>query len=334
MLSYRAILKQAWKFSWKNRALWFLGFFASLVSFTVETRIMSRSLDQGAGISSLNNLMMFIKTGIFSADAWKNVASLFRSNPGTMTIITIVFLLVVAISLFFLWLAVSSQIGIIKAVANSEKAGNNPDKKEKIKIKKLLKSSQKKFWPVILFNILISLIVNLIFLLISLLLVVVIIKSQVFASIIYGLIFIIFIPASLFLSFIAKYAIAYVVLENKKIIPALKNAWKLFCKNWLISIEMSIILFFINFIAIVFFSFLSFIIFTLFFGIALSISIMTLPLFLFWIFIIIGFLLVSAIMILGGAWINVFQTTSWVKLFTKLNSGGGSSKLERLFVEK
>ena len=59
MLSYRAILKESWKISWKNKYLWFFGFFASLVSFNVELKIFSRSLNQNSGINVLSNIKTF-----------------------------------------------------------------------------------------------------------------------------------------------------------------------------------------------------------------------------------------------------------------------------------
>jgi len=329
MLSYRAILKQAWKISWKNKFLWFFGFFATLVSFTVETKIMSRSFNQEAGISSLNDLILFISTGIFSANSWGNAFNLLKSNPGTMMLLILFLLIILAITLFFLWLAVSSQIGIINAVAKLAKKQN-----EKLSIKGLLKGGQKRFWPVLWLNLATSLVVNILFLLISLLFIIVIIKSQVFTSILYGIIFIAFIPVALFLSFIAKYAIASVILEGKKFAPAIKDGWQLFFNNWLISVEMAIILFFINVIAIVLLSLLSFIGFTLFFGIALSINMLASSIFLFWLFVALGFLLVMFIMVLGGSFVNVFQTASWTNLFVQLKGEGGSSKLERVFTEK
>lgn len=329
MLSYRAILKQAWKISWRNKFLWFFGFFASLVSFTVESKIMSRSFNQESGISSLNDLMLFISTGIFSADAWGNALNLFRTNPGTMALLILFLLIILAIVLFFIWLSVSSQISIINAVAKISKGA-----KEKLSIKTLLKSGQKRFWPVLWANVLISLLINALYLLITFLLVLVLIKNQALTTILYGVLFIIFIPVSLFLSFIAKYAIASIILENKKFGLAVKDAWKLFFNNWLISIEMAVVLFFINIIIIILISLVSFMAFALFFGIALAVNMLASSLFLFWMFVIIGFLLVLALMILGGSFLNVFQTSSWTDLFLQLKGEGGTSKLERMFIEK
>lgn len=329
MLSYRSILKQSWKISWKYKFLWFFGFFASLVGFTVETKILSRSINQEAGMSSLNDILIFLNTGILSANSWKNALGLFHSNPGSIIFIILIMLVVLAIVLFFAWLATSSQIGIINAVAKISK-----EQKEKLTIKSLIKGGQKKFWPVLFLNVLISLLINILYLLITLLLILVIVKKQVFITLLYGLIFIVFIPVSLFLSFITKYAIAFVILENKKFGRAIKDAWKLFFDKWLISVEMAIVLFFVNIIALILISFVSFVVFILFFGIALSVNMLASSIILFWLFVIIGFLLVLAIAILSGSLLNVFQIASWTNLFVRIKEDGATSKLERMFTEK
>ena len=44
-----------------------------------------------------------------------------------------------------------------------------------------------------------------------------------------------------------KYAIAYVVIKGSGFVEAVKLGWQLFVKNWLVSLEMAFILFFINF---------------------------------------------------------------------------------------
>ena len=75
-------------------------------------------------------------------------------------------------------------------------------------------------------------------------------------------------------------------------------------------------------------------IFALFFGIALAVNMLASSLFLFWMFVTIGFLLVLALMILGGSFLNVFQTSSWTDLFLQIKGEDSTSKLERMFIEK
>lgn len=330
MTPYREILKQAWKISWKNKILWFFGFFASLISFGAELKIFSRAFSQESGLKIINNIGLFIKTGIFSKNALYNLSYLMKTEPWSMVLLFLILVVMLAISLFFIWLATTSQISIIDAVKKI-----NKENKEKINIKDQIKRSKNKFWPVLGMNVLIWLIINGVTLLISLLLVVIIIQNKSSLLAIYGLLFIVFIPIILFLSFMIKYAIAYIVIDGKKISDALKSGWELFKRNWLISIEMSITLFFINILAMVIISIVVFLIFLVLAGIAMTtaIFIFSSQAF-FWGLISIAILIAVVLVSLGGAIINTFQISAWTELFIKLKEEKTSSKLERIFSEQ
>lgn len=330
MTPYREILKQAWKISWKNKILWFFGFFASLISFGAELKIFSRAFSQESGLKIINNIGLFIKTGIFSKNALYNLSYLIKTEPWSAILLFLILIVTLAISLFFIWLATTSQISIIDAVKKI-----NKEDKEKINIKDQIKKSKNKFWPVLGMNVLIWLIINGVTLLISLLLVVIIIQNKSSLLAIYGLLFIIFIPIILFLSFMIKYAIAYIVIDGKKISDALKSGWKLFKKNWLISIEMSITLFFINILAMAIISIIVFLIFLVLAGIAMTtaIFIFSSQAF-FWGLISIAILIAVILVSLGSAIINTFQISAWTELFIKLKEEKTSSKLERIFSEQ
>jgi hypothetical protein len=149
------------------------------------------------------------------------------------------------------------------------------------------------------------------------------------ANLFYVIAFIIFIPVALALSFIAKYAIAYIVIKGHGFMEAVKAGWQLFIKNWLVSVEMAFILFFINF----------------FVGLLLVLTILTLTiplLFLalaaykltslagLWIVAVLALTMLLAIIILGGAMLATFQISSWTGLFIELTGKGGISKIIRL----
>jgi hypothetical protein len=329
MLSYRAILKQAWRISWKNRFLWFFGFFASIVSFTAEFKVIAHAFNQGAGIRSLGNLQMFLNTGVFSKNAWTNILGLFKTDPKSIIFTLLTLLIIIGLIAFFAWLSTSSQVGIIDSVNKLLKG-----RPGKLNLKNGLKKGTKKFWPVFFMNLLISLIINIIYLLISFLLIMVIIKNQSLSTILYGFIFLVFVPISLFLAFMVKYAIAYVVIENKSFFKALQDGWKLFTQNWLISIEITILLFFINIIAALIIAIILFVGFFLLFSLALSSIFILSSGFLFWLILAIGVLFFIAVMVLGGSILNTFQITSWTDLFIQLRDKGGYSKIERVFQEK
>ncbi len=326
MLSYRAILKESWKISWKNKYLWFFGFFASLVSFNVELKIFSRSLNQNSGINVLSNIKTFLSTGIFSKNSWLNFIELFKTDTFTMILLVLILLLIVAIIIFLAWLSTVSQIGIINSTNKIMK-----NSRDKLTIKNGIRSANKKFWPIFAMNVIISVVVNIIYLVTTILLVTVALKSKVTTAIIFGLIFIVMISLSLIFSFIMKYAIAYFIIENKKFGQSIKQGWQLFTKNWLISMEMSIVLFLINILTIFLLSFISFVIFYLVFSLSFSIILMTSSIFLFWIIMIAGSLVLLAVAVLGGALLNTFQITSWTNLFVQLRNGKELSKIEKIF---
>jgi len=156
-------------------------------------------------------------------------------------------------------------------------------------------------------------------------------KISLSLAILYFIFFIILFAVALILAFITKYAIAFIVLKNKSLTDSIISAWTLFKNNWLVSLEMTFILFAIS------------IIFSL--AIILSVMIAAIPMALLfilglwfnWFFLyvlanILFIVLALAIVVIGGSFLTVFQTTAWVHLFTQLNSKAGpESKLERVF---
>jgi hypothetical protein len=329
MTSYRDIIKQSWKISWKNKYLWFFGFFASIISFGAEFKVLSKSINQEQGIKMLNDTLMFFKTGIFSKTALLNMIELIKTEPMSAIAILSIMIFIIAFALFFLWLATVSQISIINSVKNLVKGT-----KDETRIKKNIKKANKKFWPVLSMNIIIGIIINGVTLLISYLLVLSLIKESSVLNFVYALLFVLMIPLILIASFVFKYAIAYIVVEGKKFRKSLKDAWKLFKENWMISIEMAITLFFINIIAMFVISAITLLILMLFIGLAMTSSVFVAsPQVLFWTLLVLAILISMAVMIIGGAIINTFQISSWTNLFLKIKDKKTNSKIERIFLE-
>ena len=132
--------------------------------------------------------------------------------------------------------------------------------------------------------------------------------------------FIVLVPLALAFSLLMNYSIAFVVIKDQKMLEALKNGWKLFKNNWLISVEMAFMLFLINFLftlVIMFVSYLFFIIFINVFSLAM------LPL---------GALVLLLFILMAGCALTTFQITAWTDLFIKLRQNKISSHLERLMM--
>lgn len=321
MTLYRNILKQSLKITWRNKYLWFFGLFAALLGNGGEYEILSRNSGRGLEESGQS----IYETGVFSANTLANIGRLFKDDPGTMLLLLAIGLVILFMVGFLIWLVIVSQAALVDSSARiiSKRGGRD------LGIKSGFNVGVKNFWPVLGLNIIIKMAVVLAFWLMGAALLAA--NFQV-ANGLFILLFVILIPVAIAFSFMIKYAICYAVIKENSFLESIAEGWRLFMNNWLVSIEMAFILFFINFA----------------FGLALIliILVLTIPfLFLafvlyklislvgFWLMFITAIALLLAIIIAGGAMLATFQTASWTGLFVELVSKGGESKIKRV-VEK
>jgi hypothetical protein len=120
-----------------------------------------------------------------------------------------------------------------------------------------------------------------------------------------------------------------VTLKKEDFGSALRSGFSLFKKNWLISLEMAIILFVISFLATI--------------AVFIACAVLAIPFIIlatsffqlfsfaaFWGVFIIGIIVLALFVVLAGSLITVFQISAWTGLFLRLIGPGGMSKLERL----
>lgn len=322
MSLYRNILKQAIAVSWKNKYLWFFGLFAALFidNSGFELFLQASSGQPSGFIESWNQ---FTQTGIFSLQGIANAGTAFINDPVTVVFALIFFLLLMALLVFLIWLAVVSQVAIVNNSA-SITANKKTDFKDGVM------AGASNFWPALGLNVLIFLVMVLPILgeVLSL--------DNFINKALYLIIFIVSLVLILALSFIIKFAIAYLVIKKKDFGESLRSGWYLFKENWLISIEMSIILFAITLVA---FLGIKFVLIPLLSVVVLFLAVLIygilsfstgLALFFFWTIYILGLALSLLIIVLFGAFISTFQISSWTKLFIELVGKGGQSKIMRI----
>jgi hypothetical protein len=324
MFSYRALLKQAWGITRKNKHLWLFGLFASLTAaggsweYQALAKNLNKSLLSGDYLP-VNGLVVFAELlknmgrgliDMFSYDFWVGL------NVVSLLIIILVF------TGLFVWLAIASQSALIDSV----KKLSNPKTAKKAteaSIRATLTDGHRHFWPVFGLNLLIKVSLSFISFLITLpLLFLVFINSSGLAAS-YVILFIILVPIGTGLALMIKYAICYKVLDNCSFVSSIEKGWKIFKKYWLISLETAIILFVI----------------TLGAGLALLLllTIVITPILAagiifqaVWI-IILALLLAFAVIVFAGAILTTFQVSAWTGLFLQLKEGVGLAKLERVF---
>ena len=316
MQLYRNILKQGLKISWQNKYLWFFGLFAALLGNTNEYEILFGGLSNETGQNFFAGFSRIAETGIFSKQSLSGIGQIMAENPLSLLLLLIIGLVMLALSAFLVWLMIISQAALVN---NSAKIITN----KKHNFQNGAVSGMKNFWPVFGLNAISKFVVYLVFALLGL---------SFIATLkpIYIFIFIIFIPIAIALSFMIKYAIAYVVIRGSGFKDSIKQGWQLFARNWLISLEMAFLLFAITFLVgfalIIVFGSLNtiFAFLTVVFG-------KFLPAFGFWLFVVIRSLFILAITVFIGAILTSWQIASWTGLFIELTGKGGTSRIARMF---
>jgi len=322
MFSYRFLLKQAWDITWHHKYLWFLGLFATLVASggAWEYQALSQNLNSGivgGSYYQLNNI-----TAI--SDLIKNfglgIIDLFHQGFWTALSVLSVLLIVIIILVFFIWLAVTSQAGLINDV---KEISESKKKDLQLTVSKSLTAGHHHFWTVLGLNLIIKILTAAIFFIVSLPLLFLVVEDTILLSVIYTILFVIFVPVSVGISLMINYVISYRVLDNYSFITSLDKGTSLFKKNWLVSIELGIILFIITFLASAL--------------LLLVMSIFLLPLLLLgvilnlnWLLSLVVFIAMFLVITLGAV-MTTFQITTWTILFLNLKSKGAIAKLERLF---
>jgi len=322
MFSYRTLLKQAWDIAWKHKYLWFFGLFAALVSGggSWEYQIFSQNFNQGLINGSYSYLSQILAFGELFKNFFTGLINLFNYNWYTIINALSVLLLSAILLIFFIWLAIISQIALVNG---SKKIANSKKKDYSLNLHETITESHGHFWSVLALNFVNKILLFFFFIVASLPLLLMAVDNSTLFSYIYVILFVIFVPFSLSASFIIKYAICYNIIENESFVSAIEKSWSLFKKNWLISVEMAVGLFIINFLT----SGLILIIISLF---LLPLLLLGLIFKLSWLVVLTMLMAIVTIAIFGSL-LTTFQTASWTNLFIRIKDKGFLAKLERLF---
>lgn len=320
MSLYRKIFKQALSLTWSNKYLWFFGLFATLVGGG-EYEIINNSM--GGGQNTVLGIKEFLNTNIFSSNTLVTLKNFISENPLSFTTSLVVLIIFLALLLFILWLTIISQTALVNNSANAI-AG------KKHNFKDGLECGIKNFWPVLGYNLISKIIIYGVFMLISLPVIFSAgVSGTVGVNLFYLISFIIFTPVIISLSFIIKYAIAYKVLKNESFIKAIKKGWTLFFANWLISLEMAVVIFLASFVVGLAVILLLLILAVPFAFLALVLNYLT-SFVGFWLIVVLAMIIFIAIIVLSGSLLTTFQISVWTGLFVELSGAGATSKLIRI----
>ena len=311
---YRVILKNAWLITKKHLYLWPLGFFVAFLGNGGEYQILSKQIKK---VSLQPETLSSLKSWFLS---WSPNLNL---SIGRSFLLALSLVVALIILLFFIWLIISSVAALIQGF-------NKASQEERGTFSSLLLNGSRSFKPVFVLYLIAKVIVyGVLVLIITPLMITTFAQGNQSLNIfIIFLTFLIFIPLTIIVSFVTRYASAYVVLMGQKMWEAFKNGWRLFAANWLISLEMAFILLVINLLVSVVIFIVAFLLFSpfLFAGLVRTIEHPEAV----WNFIFIPIILTIILTIIVGAGLATFQLGSWTLLFLRLTKGGKAySKIVR-----
>lgn len=311
---HRHILKDAWRITWKNKWLWVLGFFAAFWGNAGIFRMFNSLIDS------------FARTRGAELGFWQKVQAVSSFDVWPSPWALVIFIFTVAVLGFVVWVTTASRGGLVQVVSDFEKEG-------KASGWQALRSGTEKFWPVFALSLLAKIISGLLLVGLAALIWQFNAGSVGWLFPLYLIGFVLLAALLILISFIVVYAVAYAVIDKLNFIKSLNNAINLFVKNWLISLEMALIIYVISFL--------------LGLGLVVAGMILAMPLLLilviliflglptaFWAVAIPGIIVFVLLFLAAGAGFTTFELSVWVLLFKRLTQGGALAKLVRVFHRK
>ncbi|PJA92301.1 hypothetical protein CO134_00840 [Candidatus Kuenenbacteria bacterium CG_4_9_14_3_um_filter_39_14] len=312
------MLKNALSITWRYKYLWFFGLFAALLgnggAFNYGIKNFSKVESQGVWLTNLSESLKSWKFGFGKID-WYGIFTNFDLWGAVL------FLLMIVIGLFLLWLSIASQGALVYGIKAAKTQFFN----------EALRHGSKKFWPLLLVNIILAVAIAVLMAIFNLPFVILYLNTGgnvLWQTVIVILSFIVWVPVTIIFYLIAQYAVIYIVNYDKHIAQAIKDAWLLFAKNWIVSLEAGFLLLLINIITSILLVAVVIVLALPFVMLGLLASALASNGFL-WFVIILGILTFIALLFLYGAAWNVFQVSVWIQLFERITGGVVYSKILR-----
>ncbi|MFZ6035634.1 MAG: DUF7544 domain-containing protein [Patescibacteria group bacterium] len=319
--SFRAIFQRSYQLTKKNKLLWFFGFFAAFLGVGGELESLFQNYSSVRGTTeSILSLQSFYQDGIFGS-IFGNLKDFFGSYPAQGFLFL---LLLFVVTIILLWLAIISQVALFDS---AKKLSAN----RAVNYNEAYRVGNKYFGSVFLVQALLRTIQYVLFAVVGSVLVSWFLDgNSLTGGIAFVLfIFLILIPVSIVISFLIRYAIAYIALKDVPAMESIKRAWQLFRGNWIVSIEMALLVLLLGLVAGLI--------------IAIAIGLASVPFILiaiaatffgsangFAITIIVGTIMWFVVAAVIGAMYVAFQYTAWTLFFMELDKKRAGSTVVRV----
>ena len=320
MILYRHIIHKAWHNTFHNYWLWVAGLLAAIVTNIGHYNSLFNSLD---GTNSWLHLGQALTT--FWLDS-KLVVEAALSSP----LLFIISLLLICLIVVILFLAVSSQILVIRQASAGLKLGNQALAKPKTGFWRQVKSNWSVFWPTAGIIVVVKFILLFELLIVGLAMSLAhLVQQPIISTFLYVFLTLISLALLWLIAVWGKYWLL-LFLSGKKIgwRVAAKQAWTILRQNFLISLEMSVIIILINLLAylawvfVIYLLAIPFVLLTLLLIKYLAISQIAL-------IVLAKFLLLASLVVLVGFMV-VLETSLWLSFLENIAGKNITSKVGRI----
>lgn len=234
----REILQRALDVLWRKKFLLFFGFFAGLFAHGGEPDLLFRDFNSLGKVQQyVGAVRSVIQTGEVGkfAHAFKNFIVQEPLQALSVAVVTVLLVVIVV------WLVFVSQAAVVRVVARTAE-------KKSTGLIDGLATGTTKFGALFVVNVITKLFTWGLWVIVAGVPAIIFLLTEnaawkvvmAVASIIVTL------PISMIVSFITKYAVAAIALEDAGAMAALRKAWRLFRANWLVSVEVSVIIYLLS----------------------------------------------------------------------------------------
>lgn len=317
---YREAIINSWRLAWNHKLMWGFGLFAAFLGQMGILELVTK-------IGLTGTSYAYFPTWIVLPDLYNlstSLGSLSLPLEGWLWVIWLG-LVLFGFAVLLTFASVSSQGAIIHSTAQAVKKPKKlPD------VDSAWRSGTSHFWRLFVLNLIKKVVISLLAISLAYATVNVIISASGIDYALFVSIFVLSAIVGMVLSFLVIYAAGYVVVEEYSIGKAIRSAWRLFTNHWLVSIEVAIVILFLN-IVLSLAILVSF--FILFFPTLLLwwIAVYFVSSALYYVAIVIGMILFTIFIIFVGSVFTVFTTSVWTYLFMKMHKPGVTSRVLHWF---
>jgi hypothetical protein len=315
---YRTILKEAWLILWRYRILWSFGIFAGILGNAGELGIIFNTMTVLENEQVIfDNLSAAAETN-FLTNFWKTFQDWYGLDPVNSTIFIVMLLFIVVLVVALMMLSQAAMIDAIDRIHHRKRPRfqETIDRVTPIAPKLFgLHLWMKAFQALVIVGIGSPVVIWMI-------------GHQAVAPLWTLILVLLFVPFSFIISFVSKYASAFLVIERRSVHESILAGWGLLCRHWLVSLEMAVILAFVFIVVTIISAIfgglvaLPFIILT-FLGTGVA-SFGTA-----WFFFLFMVVVILATLLFINALFSAYNYTCWIKLFFELQEGRVTPKIVR-----